>query len=98
VAGEPRDPLRVLYPEDHLVELDNGHEKAILRGAGLAVILLTVSLGAKTAQGATCEGYCTVTCGSGAVNVYYEPTTGAATTSARLAPMEAPPARPSGSR
>jgi hypothetical protein len=47
--------------------------KAIFRCAGLAVILLAVSLGAKTAQGATCEGFCTVSCDSGAVNVYYEP-------------------------
>jgi hypothetical protein len=47
--------------------------KMILRSAGLAVILLTVSLGARTAQGATCEGNCIVSCGSGATYSYYEP-------------------------
>jgi hypothetical protein len=47
--------------------------KLILRGAGLAVILLTASLGAKTAQGATCEGNCNVSCGSGATYSYYVP-------------------------
>jgi hypothetical protein len=47
--------------------------KMVLRGAGLAAILLTVSLGTRTAQGATCEGYCTVSCASGATNTYYEP-------------------------
>lgn len=47
--------------------------KMILRSAGLAVILLTASLGAKTAQGATCEGNCIVSCGSGATYSYYEP-------------------------
>jgi hypothetical protein len=47
--------------------------KMILRSTGLAVILLTVSLGAKTAQGATCEGTCTVSCDSGATYSYYEP-------------------------
>ena len=47
--------------------------KMILRSAGLAVVLLTVSLGTKMAQGATCEGYCIASCGSGATNSYYEP-------------------------
>jgi hypothetical protein len=47
--------------------------KMILRSAGLAVILLTVSLGARTAQGATCEGYCIVSCDSGATQSYYLP-------------------------
>ena len=47
--------------------------KMILRSAGLAVILLTASLGVRTAQGATCEGDCIVSCGSGATYSYYEP-------------------------
>lgn len=47
--------------------------KTILRGAGLAVILLAVGLGARTTQGATCEGYCVVTCGSGATHTFYVP-------------------------
>jgi hypothetical protein len=47
--------------------------KMILRSAGLAAVLLTVSLGSRTAQGATCEGNCTVSCDSGATYSYYEP-------------------------
>lgn len=47
--------------------------KTILRCAGLAVVLLTASLGTKTAQGATCEGNCIVSCGSGATVSFYEP-------------------------
>jgi hypothetical protein len=47
--------------------------KMILRSAGLAVVLLTVSLGTRTAQGATCEGTCTASCDSGATYSYYEP-------------------------
>jgi hypothetical protein len=47
--------------------------KIILRSAGLAVVLLAVSLGAKTAQGATCEGTCILSCDSGATSTYYEP-------------------------
>ena len=47
--------------------------RMILRSAGLAVVLLTVNLGARTAQGATCEGYCVVSCDSGATYSYYEP-------------------------
>ena len=47
--------------------------KMILRSAGLAVVLLTVNLGTRTAQGATCEGNCIVSCGSGATYSYYEP-------------------------
>lgn len=45
----------------------------ILRSAGLALVLLTVSLSTRTVQGATCEGTCTVSCGSGATYYYYEP-------------------------
>ena len=45
----------------------------ILRSAGLALVLLTVSLGTRTAQGATCPGTCTVWCDSGATYYYYEP-------------------------
>ena len=47
--------------------------KLIFRGTGLAVVLLTASLGTKTVQGATCEGNCIVSCGSGATYSYYEP-------------------------
>ena len=47
--------------------------KMILRSTGLAVILLAVSLETKTAQGATCEGNCIVSCDSGATYSYYEP-------------------------
>ena len=47
--------------------------KMILRSAGLAVVLLTVSLGTRTAQGATCEGDCIVSCTSGASYSYYKP-------------------------
>ena len=47
--------------------------KMMLRGAGLAVVLLTASLGTNTAQGATCEGDCLVSCASGATYASYQP-------------------------
>ena len=45
--------------------------KTILRSAGLALVLLTASLGTRAAQGATCQGTCTVSCDSGATFYYY---------------------------
>jgi hypothetical protein len=49
--------------------------KMIVLSAGLAMVLQTTTagLGAGATQRATCEGYCNVTCGSGATYSYYEP-------------------------